>query len=46
MVKGLPDCDAVADLSVPLTDVERSELVKSIFEHGPGAIDRFVKDHS
>jgi Mg-chelatase subunit ChlD len=46
MAKGLPDCDAVADLSVPLTDVERSELVKSIFEHGPGAIDNFVKDHS
>ena len=46
MAKGLPDCDAVADLSVPLTDVERSELVKSLFEQGPGAIDRFVKDHS
>ena len=46
MVKGLPDCEAVADLSVPLTDVERSELVKSIFEQGPGAIDNFVRDHS
>lgn len=46
MSKGLPDCDAVADLSVPLTDVERSELVKNIFEHGPDAIDRFVQEHS
>ena len=46
MAKGLPDCEAVADLSVPLTDVERSELVRNIFEHGPDAIDRFVKEHS
>jgi Mg-chelatase subunit ChlD len=46
MAKGLPDCDAVVDLSVPLTDVERAELVKSLFEQGPGAIDKFVKDHA
>jgi Mg-chelatase subunit ChlD len=46
MASGLPDCEAVADLSVPLTDVERSELVRRIFEQGPGAIDKFVKEQS
>lgn len=46
MAQRLPDCDAAVDLSVPLTDVERSELVRGIFEQGPGAIDKFVRERS
>ena len=44
MPEELPDCDAEADLSVALTDIERSELVQRLFEEGPEAIERFVKE--
>ncbi|MEM3043771.1 MAG: hypothetical protein QXD84_09575 [Thermoplasmata archaeon] len=43
----LPDCGALAELSameLELTDAERAELVKRIFEEGPGALDRFVRE--
>jgi hypothetical protein len=44
MAEELPDCDAAADLSVALTDVERAELVQRLFEEGPGALERFVRE--
>jgi Mg-chelatase subunit ChlD len=44
MAEELPDCDAAADLSVALTDAERAELVQRLFEEGPGALERFVKE--
>ena len=44
MPKELPDCEAAADLSVALTDVERAELVQRLFEESPGALERFVKE--
>jgi Mg-chelatase subunit ChlD len=44
MADELPDCDAALDLSVALTDVERAELVQRLFEEGPGALERFVKE--
>jgi Mg-chelatase subunit ChlD len=44
MPEELPDCEAAADLSVELTDAERAELVQRLFEEGPGALERFVKE--
>ena len=44
MSRDLPDCDALLDVSLSLTDVERAELVQRLFEKGPAAIDDFIRE--
>ncbi|MBM4248383.1 MAG: VWA domain-containing protein [Euryarchaeota archaeon] len=44
MATDLPDCDAAAEPPVALSDVERAELVQRLFEEGPAALERFVRE--
>ncbi|MGQ9583473.1 MAG: hypothetical protein ACUVV6_08200 [Thermoplasmatota archaeon] len=47
--EGLPDCEElteISELSLELTEAERGDLVRRIFEEGPEAIPRFVRDQT